>query len=177
MTLVVALSSCLDIAAIELELGQDLNYDHELITVGTSNMMSGLTGGYTGSYIFSQTIFSLRSGVRDRICGFTIALLEMVVVIAPFPIVSYVPKLFFGSLLVMICVDLMYEWLWAVRKKINDIEYFVAVVSFLLIMLTGVEWGIVAGIILNYLCTKFWTIEEGEKGEGEGENETTNLLL
>ncbi|CAN0395043.1 unnamed protein product, partial [Discosporangium mesarthrocarpum] len=62
MTLVVAFSSCLDVAAIEMELGQPLDYNRELKTVGWSNFISGLTGGFTGSYIFSQTIFNLRAG-------------------------------------------------------------------------------------------------------------------
>ena len=60
MVVVVAFSSCLDVAAIELELGKKLDYDHELKTVGISNVVSGVTGGYSGSYIFSQTIFTLR---------------------------------------------------------------------------------------------------------------------
>lgn len=54
MTCVCALSSSLDVAAIELELKRPLDYNHELTTVGVSNIVSGLTGGYTGSYIFSQ---------------------------------------------------------------------------------------------------------------------------
>jgi hypothetical protein len=37
--------------------------------------------------------------------------LEMVVVVAPVSVPSYVPKIFFGSLLVLIAVDLMHEWL------------------------------------------------------------------
>ena len=57
MIFVVALSSSLDVAAIELERKTPLNYNGELQMVGLSNMISGLTGGYTGSYIFSQTIF------------------------------------------------------------------------------------------------------------------------
>ena len=77
MTFVVALSSSLDIAAIELELGEKLDFDNELLTVGASNLISGLTGGYTGSYIFSQAIFSLRSGVKDRVCGTVVALIEV----------------------------------------------------------------------------------------------------
>jgi SulP family sulfate permease len=122
MTMVVALSSSLDIAAIELELNQKLDYDSELTTVGVSNLVSGLTGGYTGSYIFSQTIFTLRSGVRDRYTGFTVALCEGLIVIAPFPVIAYIPKMFFGSLLVMICTDLMVEWLWQVREKLTSTE-------------------------------------------------------
>jgi len=118
-----------------------LDYDRELQTVGWSNFVSGCCGGYTGSYIFSQTIFTLRRGVTDdsRVCGWyalfcvlavassvhcssrvmvsscdacrTIVFLEMVVVVAPVSVPSYVPKMFFGSLLVLIAVDLMHEWL------------------------------------------------------------------
>ena len=104
MIFVVALSSSLDVAAIELEMGQPLNYDHEIITVGWSNVISGLTGGYTGSYIFSQSIFNLRAGIRSRACGYFIAFIALIVVVLPFPVTSYLPNFFFGSLLFVINV-------------------------------------------------------------------------
>lgn len=37
-------------------------------------MVSGLLGaGFTGSYIFSQTIFSMRASVQSKLHGFIIA--------------------------------------------------------------------------------------------------------
>ncbi|CBJ30034.1 conserved unknown protein [Ectocarpus siliculosus] len=63
MIVVVAFSSCLDVAAIEMEMAKRLDFNGELQTVGWSNVISGLFGGFTGSYIFSQTIFNLRAGV------------------------------------------------------------------------------------------------------------------
>lgn len=167
MTMVVALSSSLDIAAIELELNQKLDYDNELMTVGLSNFLSGCTGGYTGSYIFSQTIFTLRSGVRDRFTGYTVAFCEMLIVVAPVPVIAYIPKLFFGSLLVMICTDLMFEWLWQVREKLSGAEYCVCLGTFLIIMFIGVEWGILAGIVLDWGVRKW----EGKKDGNEEEKE------
>ncbi|GMH68165.1 hypothetical protein TrST_g5415 [Triparma strigata] len=162
MTVVVALSSCLDVAAIELELGKKLDYDHELKTVGLSNFVSGLTGGYSGSYIFSQTIFTLRSGVRDRYAGFTVALVEGIIVVLPFPIIAFIPRLFFGSLLIMICTDLMNEWLFEVRHKVTKAQYSVALLTFALIMFTGVEWGIFGGIALFQLVTRLGGCDEGD---------------
>jgi SulP family sulfate permease len=111
MFLVVAFSSSLDVAAIEMELGLPLDYNKELFTVGLSNVASGLLGGYTGSYIFSQTIFTMRRGVATRVCGYTVAACELAVILLPVSITSYLPKLFFGSLLVLISVDLLFEWL------------------------------------------------------------------
>jgi len=148
MTFVVALSSSLDVAAIELELGKKLDYDHEIKTVGLSNIVSGLTGGYTGSYIFSQSIFSLRAGIRSRLTGFTVAIIEFLSIASPTPITSYVPNFFFGALLTMICVDLMIEWLWEVRHKVSSAEYFVALSTFAFIHYTNVEYGIILGVIL-----------------------------
>jgi MFS superfamily sulfate permease-like transporter len=155
MIFVVALSSSLDVAAIELELKhQPLDYNHELQTVGWSNIVSGLTGGYTGSYIFSQSIFSLRAGIRSRVAGFALAGCQILVVLAPFPILAYVPNFFFGSLLSMICIDLMYEWLWDVRTRLSKTEYLVCLATFILIQLLSVEYGILAGVALHQVCQR-----------------------
>jgi sulfate permease, SulP family len=155
MIFVVALSSSLDVAAIELELHrQPLDYNHELKTVGLSNIISGLTGGYTGSYIFSQSIFSLRAGIRSRVAGFALAGCQFLVVVAPFPILGYVPNFFFGSMLSMICIDLMYEWLWDVRTRLSRTEYFVSLATFFLIQLLSVEYGILAGVALHQACQR-----------------------
>ena len=49
MFFVVAFSSSLDVAAIQMEVGRPLDFNHELRMVGLSNFFSGVTGGYTGS--------------------------------------------------------------------------------------------------------------------------------
>lgn len=109
MFFVVAFSSSLDVAAIEMELGLPLDYNKELQTVGISNACSGLLGGFTGSYIFSQTLFTMRRGVTSRICGVLVAVIELLLCVLPIPVTSYCPKMFFGCLLVFIGVDLMFE--------------------------------------------------------------------
>lgn len=172
MIFVVALSSSLDVAAIELELKQPLNYNHELKTVGLSNVISGLTGGYTGSYIFSQSIFSLRAGIRSRLAGYVLAFCEFLVFVLPFPILAYIPSFFFGSLLIMICIDLMHEWLWDVRAKISKAEYCLCLITFLLIQIAGVEYGILAGVGLYLLCRKLGV----DLGEATQITETTSAV-
>ena len=49
-------------AAVSMDMGEALDTNKEMVTVGTSNLMSGLLCGFTGSYIFSQTIFTYRTG-------------------------------------------------------------------------------------------------------------------
>ena len=97
MYVVVAFSSSLDVAAIQMDMGRQLDFNHELITVGISNLLSGLSGGFTGSYIFSQTLFTFRTGTNSRACGAFVLTAEFCLFLAPFSVVSYVPKLFFGA--------------------------------------------------------------------------------
>jgi SulP family sulfate permease len=79
MTFVVAFSSGLDVAAIEMDMGQQLAINHELETVGWSNVVSGVMGGYSGSYIFSQTIFTYRTKTNSKIVGWVVAISEFAI--------------------------------------------------------------------------------------------------
>ncbi len=114
MYVVVAFSSSLDVAAIQMDMGRQarhaaavpsptvrclppapepkqLDFNHELVTVGLSNALSGLTGGFTGSYIFSQTIFTFRTGTNSRACGLVVIAAELLLFLMPFSIVSCAP--------------------------------------------------------------------------------------
>lgn len=82
---VVTFGSCLDVAAIQTDMPVPIDFNRELGTVGLSNIVVGLSGsGYTGSYIFSQTIFSMRAGVKSAWHGAVIALMEAMIFLLPF---------------------------------------------------------------------------------------------
>jgi len=147
MVLVVAFSSSLDVAAIEMEARRPFDYNRELQTVGISNFFSGLTGGFTGSYIFSQTLFNLRMGVRSRMAGIVVTVVELLVVLLPVSPLAFVPKCFFGALLVMIASDLISEWLLFGHSKMSGSEYSVALLTFFAIQVLGVESGLAVGVL------------------------------
>lgn len=177
MIFVVSLSSALDVAAIDLELpNNSLAYNYELRMVGLSNIISGITGGYTGSYIFSQTIFTLRAGIRSRKSGYLLAFCEMLVVLIPVSILDYVPKFFFGSLLTMICIDLMIEWLWETHYQLTAAAYTVTLSTFISILVLGVEFGILAGVAVHVILTKLgFNVNETFGATDESVAETQKL--
>lgn len=111
MVVVVAFSSCLDVAAIEMDMGTALDTNAELMTVGSSNLISGILGGFTGSYIFSQTIFGYRSGCHLRSVAAVMLVLEIIVFGLKVDPLAYVPLFFFAATLIFIAIDLMLEWL------------------------------------------------------------------
>ncbi|KAF0700584.1 Aste57867_8920 [Aphanomyces stellatus] len=160
MYFVVAFSSSLDVAAIEMALHKPLDHNAELQTVGWSNLVSGFTGGFTGSYIFSSTIFSMKSGVNSRLTGAVIFVVEIALVLSPVSIIAYVPKLFFGSLQTLFAVDLIMEWIVHARKSMFLGEYCILWFTFLVMNVWNLEAGIVLGIagagvnfILSYVHT------------------------
>ena len=65
-----------------MDVGKPLDVNSELQVVGWSNVVSGMCGGFTGSYIFSQTIFTCRSGCHTRLVGLIVAISELGVVVA-----------------------------------------------------------------------------------------------
>ncbi|RHY30459.1 hypothetical protein DYB32_004305 [Aphanomyces invadans] len=146
MYFVVAFSSSLDVAAIEMALHKPLDHNAELQTVGWSNLVSGLSGGFTGSYIFSSTIFSMKSGVDSRLTGLLIFALEVALVASPVSIIAYVPKLFFGSLQTLIAIDLIMEWMVHARHSMFLGEYAILWCTFIIMNVWNLEAGIVLGI-------------------------------
>jgi SulP family sulfate permease len=160
MVFVVSFSSCLDVAAISMDMGEVLDVNTELKTVGISNTISGLFVGFTGSYIFSQTIFTCRTGTNSRWIGVFVAVSEIAVILSTVNVLQVVPLFFLGSTLIFIGIDLMYEWLFEVRHKILLSEYFVLILTFISIQLLGINFGIVLGVIIAVVDYVFMTARD-----------------
>ncbi|KAL3913920.1 MAG: hypothetical protein SGILL_006302, partial [Bacillariaceae sp.] len=156
MVFVVSFASCLDVAAISIDMGQPLETNRELATVGICNFMSGMTLGFTGSYIFSQTIFTYRTGIHTRLIGFLIMCIYMYIVISPANILEIAPLFFLGSTLIFIGYDLMFEWLWEVRHQVFLSEYFIVWFTFISIHLVGIDFGILIGVLIA-ICDQIFT--------------------
>lgn len=103
MVFVVSFGSCLDITAIFVDMGETtLDINRELSTIGMGNVLSGLFLGYTGSYIFSQSIFTYRTGLHSRWTGAIIVLVFSYIVASPVNILQVTPLFFLGSTLIFI---------------------------------------------------------------------------
>lgn len=156
MVFVVSFSSCLDVAAIGMDMGESLDVNKELAMVGYSNLISGLLFGQTGSYIFSQTIFTYRTGYHSRWIGGLNGFIFLAVVVSPINFLEITPLFFLGSTLIFIGFDLLFEWLYEVRNKLLFSEYIVLLATFVAIQIVGIDGGIVFGVIVavvDYVVT------------------------
>mmetsp|Transcript_99056 Transcript_99056/g.317743 ORF Transcript_99056/g.317743 Transcript_99056/m.317743 type:complete len:954 (+) Transcript_99056:112-2973(+) len=143
---VVAFGSVLDIAAIQTEQPQPLDFDGELRMIGVSNIASGFSGGFTGSYIFSQTIFSQRQRVTSSSNGWVVAIGEFLLFLMPVDVLQFFPGFYIGGVMAFFGIDIMLDWLMHSRKKVSLPEYGLLLLTFFLVMFWGVIEGCAAGV-------------------------------
>lgn len=97
--------------------------------------MVGLVGaGQTGSYIFSQTIFSMRAQVSSRVHGAVIAGLEILLFAVPFSFVQFLPTFYYGALLMVFGIEISADWLACSRLKLTRVEFTLLWLTFIAIM-------------------------------------------
>ena len=95
----------------------------------------------------------------------------------PVNVLSYIPNFFFGSLLVMICVDLMFEWLIDVRHQVTSAEYAVVLSTFALCLALSVEFGIIGGVLLHVAVDKCGCdVRKVEKNPNEDGNAMGDIM-
>lgn len=161
MFVMLAFASSLDIASICMGTGSNMDYNEQLQTVGASNLLSGFAGGYTGSYIFSQTIFSYRFHPTaheaahpglSRLIGLSLALCELGIALTPFALTTMVPKFLFGSVMVFIGIELLRTWLIGVYHKLLIPEYATVLGTFGFLNAFGVQMGLALGVAMAALC-------------------------
>jgi MFS superfamily sulfate permease-like transporter len=152
---------------------QALDTNKEMVTVGTSNLLSGLMFGFTGkvigelnklmcntifcshihldaigSYIFSQTIFTYRTGCHSRWVAIFIMVAYLGVCASTVNILQIAPLFFLGATLIFIGYDLLWEWLIEIRSKIFMMEYIVLLITFVAIQVIGMDFGILFGVVI-----------------------------
>ncbi|RMX63647.1 hypothetical protein KXD40_008789 [Peronospora effusa] len=158
MFVMIAFAASLDIASICMGTTSNMNYNTQLQAVGWSNVLSGLLGGYPGTYVFSQTLFASRLSPSPaaesrfpgltRLIGVTVAVCEFTILMTPISLMAIVPKFLFGAVMIFIGIDLLKTWLVGVFHKLLFGEYLTVVGTFCCLNLLGVQLGLATGIVL-----------------------------
>eukprot|EP00439_Symbiodinium_sp_Y106_P039739 s5278_g4.t2 len=152
LMIIVTFGSSLDIVAIQAEMaGQKIDYDAELVTIGVGNLVSGMFGGATGSYIFSQTIFSAKRRVQSRLNGLIVAVGELVLFVVPLDILQVLPNAYIGGIMCLFGVDIMTDWLIKSRHLMSTLEYVLVWISFCTTMLLAGShvFGVIEGMFVG----------------------------
>ncbi|NJN79986.1 MAG: SLC26A/SulP transporter family protein [Anaerolineales bacterium] len=150
--LVSLIAFLLNATGLELVAKRDINLNHELRITGIANFASGLGGGPAGYHLLGATALGQRMGAKTRIVTITTAVVCGLILLAGGAFISYVPVALLSSLLLVLGLSFLMDWVYDAWFKLPRSEYFIVLISLVVIatigFLEGVGVGIVAATIL-----------------------------
>lgn len=139
----------INVPALAVSTGQDVDLNGELIGHGISNLVAGFAGTTQNYLVYSNSILYMRSGGNSRIGGIMLGLATFAVAFKGSSVVGFVPTIVVGSLIFHLGIDLIKESVWDTRNSgMHKLEYFTILVIVGVMGIVGFTEGIIAGIVL-----------------------------
>jgi SulP family sulfate permease len=142
------LSMLLNITAIGLSTGQDIDLDTEMTNNGWANLLSGATGSIIGYPMLGSTSLAYRLGAKIRLNGLIVAVVMGLAMFLGGSFLGYFPNLILGGLLFFIGLDFLYSWLYETWASMPRMDYAIMVVIALIINVFGFLEGVGVGLAL-----------------------------
>lgn len=142
------LSLLLNITAIGLSTGQEIDLNTELSNNGWANLLSGATGSIIGYPMLGSTSLAYRLGAKIRLNGFFVAAVIGLALFLGGGFLGYFPNLILGGLLFFIGLDFLYTWLYQTWDNMPRMDYAIVVVIALIINIFGFLEGVGVGLAL-----------------------------
>src|SRR5688572_4377714 len=153
--LVSLIAFLLNATGLELIAKRDINLNHELRITGLANFVSGLGGGPAGYHMLGATALAQRMGAKTRIVTITSALVCGVILFAGGSFISYVPVALLSSLLLVLGLSFLIDWVYDAWFKLPRAEYAVVWVGLIVIATIGFLEGVGAGVVVATILFVF----------------------
>jgi len=168
--LVSLIAFLLNASGLELVAKRDIDLNHELRVTGFANLISGLGGGPAGYHMLGATALGQRMGAKSRIVTITTTLMCGLILLAGGAFVSYLPVALLSSLLLVLGLSFLIDWVYDAWFKLPHTEYIIVMASLVIIaafgFLQGVGAGIaVATIIFVYKYSRVNTVRDSLNGK------------
>ncbi len=153
--LVSLIAFLLNATGLELIAKRDINLNHELRITGLANFVSGLGGGPAGYHMLGATALAQRMGAKTRIVTVTSALVCGIILFAGGSFISYVPVALLSSLLLVLGLSFLIDWVYDAWFKLPRAEYAIVWVGLIVIATIGFLEGVAAGIVVATILFVF----------------------
>ena len=130
-----------------MKTGERLDPNEELLALGTSNLGSGLSGGYAVTGTLSKTSVAIASGGKTQIGNLVAAALAVLAVIVLRPLFEQLAQAVLSALIIFAMAGML-DVKFIVRLwRISRTEFLLALLSFLGVLTFGVLPGVVIGVV------------------------------
>lgn len=140
------LSLLLNITALGLSTGQEIDLNNELENNGWANLLSGAGGSLIGYPLLGSTSLAYRLGARNRLNGIFVASVIGLTLALGGSFLGYFPNLMLGGLLFFIGLDFLYSWLYRTWFNMPRIDYAIVILIAVIINTAGFLEGVGVGI-------------------------------
>ncbi|MRR55209.1 MAG: sulfate permease [Deltaproteobacteria bacterium] len=125
--------------------------NRELLGLGVANMATSFFSGYPVTGGFSRTAVNHRAGARTGLAGLVTALIISAILLWFTQLFHYLPTTILAAIVIVAVSGLVEvaEARYLFRVKVSD--GFTFLLTFLVTLGFGVEWGIFAGVIFSLL--------------------------
>ncbi|GAA0243460.1 SulP family inorganic anion transporter [Marinomonas primoryensis] len=131
---------------------QDIDPNQELVGLGLANIGSAMCGAFPVTGGFSRTVLNADCGSKSPMTGIISALLILLTLLFLTPLFYYLPKAILASIISISMLQLVsvqdLRNLWRFSKK----EASLLIITFSVVMIEGMETGLIVGVILSILC-------------------------
>jgi len=136
-------------SGIELATRKPINFNRELAASGFANMLASFGGGIMGYHSASLSALSHKMGVHNRFVGILAAAVFGVTIYYGAGLLSLIPKLLIGGLLIYLGLSFLVRWVFESRSLISRMEYLILLV----ILGVIVSFGLLLGVFVGVLAT------------------------
>jgi len=120
----------------------------ELLGIGASNAVAGLTGGYPINGSMSRSAVNFTAGGKTPLVGLLVAVFMALTALFLTPILYDLPLSVLAALIIVACLNLLdFGSIWRTWTY-SRADGVTALATFLAVITLGVQWGVLAGVVL-----------------------------
>ena len=125
-----------------------IDANRELLGLGASNFIAGMSGGYPVNGSMSRSTVGYTAGGRTPVVSLLTALLLALTALFLTPYLKYLPKATLAALIIVACFSLFdFKAIWQ-SWKYSKGDGITAIATFMAVLIFGVQWGVLAGVVL-----------------------------
>lgn len=125
-----------------------INANRELFGLGAANLAAGFSSGYAVNGSMSRSAVNATAGGETPLSGVIVAAMMAVTAMFLTPLLSPLPLSVLAALIIIACLSLLdFKSIWRtwVYSRLDGLT---AVATFLSVLLLGVQYGVLVGVVL-----------------------------
>lgn len=150
--LVIAIVAFVDSTSTSQELAsrrrERVGTNKELLGIGAANAVAGITGGYPINGSMSRSAVNFTAGGKTPFVGLMVAAFMALTALFLTPVLYNLPLSVLAALIIVACLNLLdFRSIWRTWTY-SRADGITAIATFLSVLLLGVQWGVLAGVVL-----------------------------